>query len=80
MSCGGPTELCIAFKKVFPTPFLAVKTAHKPSILHKMREKEMESINLPQQTFVIQKSSDNFEPWPHILQRKRLVPGQLQES
>lgn len=52
MSCRGQTGLCIAFKKVFPTHFLTVKTTYKPN---KLREKEMKSINLPRQTFIVQK-------------------------
>lgn len=27
-----------------------------------MKEKEMKSVNLPRQTFIIRKPSDNFEP------------------
>lgn len=55
MPCRGQTGLCIAFKKVFPTHFLTIKTTCKPSRPHKLREKEIKSINLPRQTFIVQK-------------------------
>lgn len=56
-----PDRALYCFQKVFPTPFLAVKTTCDPSRLHKTREKEMKSVNLPRQTFIIRKPSDTFE-------------------
>lgn len=76
----GLTGLCIAFKKVFPTPFLAIKTTCKPSKPHKLREKEMKSVNFSGQTFIIWKLSDNLELWPHILQRKRPLSQELLDT
>lgn len=73
MPCRGQTGLCIAFKKVFPTHFLTIKTTCKPSRPHKLREKEIKSINLPRQTFIVQKPGTLA--WAQSLQRKRLVLG-----
>lgn len=55
MPCRGQTRIFTAFKKVFPTHFLTIKTTCKPSRPHKLRKKEMKSINFPRQTFIVQK-------------------------
>lgn len=48
-----PSRALCCFQKMFATPFLAIKTTCKPSRLHKMREKEMKSVNLARQIFII---------------------------
>lgn len=75
MSCRGQIKLCIAFKKVFPTHFLTIKTTCKPN---KLREKEMKPINLPRQTFIVQKPGTLVTVGSYSTEEKAPVLG-LQE-